>query len=129
MASERNRQTVLKFIAHQQDSKGRVNDDLVTEDLQWWIAGFGIYERKAYAEMIDTIRPRLSKWYAFTPVNTVAEGDQVTVEMTGTATMTSGKSYANDYCIIFKFRDGRIFSIREYYDTKTAHEFYSDILG
>jgi ketosteroid isomerase-like protein len=30
--------------------------------------------------------------------------------------------------MVFKLRDGRICSIKEYYDTKTANEFYADII-
>ena len=128
MTPEENCQTVLKFIKGQQDREGRVDESLVTDDLQWWIAGFGFYDRKAYREMIDQIRPRLAKWYQFTPSNTIAGGDQVAVEMTGSATMVGGKSYANSYCMVFKLRDGRICSIKEYYDTKVAQDFYADIL-
>jgi ketosteroid isomerase-like protein len=128
MTPEENRQIVFKFIKSQQDHKGKVDESLVADGLQWWISGFGFFDRKSYAEMIETIRPHLAKWYQFTPTNSVAEGDQVAVEMSGNATMVNGRFYENEYCMVFKLQSGRIYSIKEYYDTNTARVFYADIL-
>lgn len=128
MTPEENRQIVLRFIKGQQDREGKVDESLVTDDLQWWLSGFGFFDRKSYAEMIRTIRPHLAKRYQFTPTNSVAEGDQVAVGMSGNATMANGKFYENEYCMVFKLRSGRIWLIKEYFDTKTADNFYADVL-
>jgi ketosteroid isomerase-like protein len=52
-----------------------------------------------------------------TPVNAVAEGDQVVVEFAGEGRTKDGREYNNRYCSVFRVADGRITHIREYLDT------------
>jgi ketosteroid isomerase-like protein len=128
MTVEENRQTVLKFLKAQEERKGNIDESLVTADFQWWILGYGLHDMKSQMAIVEQIRPHLSKWYQFEVKNMIVDADQVAVEMFGTATMTTGKVYKNDFCLVFKLRNGRICSIREYYDTKVARDFYADIL-
>jgi ketosteroid isomerase-like protein len=46
-----------------------------------------------------------------------AEGDKVAVEYESDTPLTSGKRYQNTYHNLFVFRDGKLASGREYYDT------------
>lgn len=46
-----------------------------------------------------------------------SEDDAVIVEQRTRATLANGVKYDNDYCFIFKLRDGRICRMREYMDT------------
>ena len=48
----------------------------------------------------------------------VAEDDVVVVEAKGDATTHAGTRYDNDYCMIFRLRDGKIAEVREYMDTE-----------
>ena len=48
----------------------------------------------------------------------VAEGDTVVVEHRLSATLPNGRSYVNDYCFIYEVRDGKVWRIREYMDTR-----------
>ena len=52
-----------------------------------------------------------------TPVNAVAEGDQVVVEFEGLGRTRDGRPYNNRYCSVFRVANGRITHIREYLDT------------
>ena len=52
-----------------------------------------------------------------TPINAVAEGDQVVVEFEGEGRTKDGRDYNNRYCSVFRIADGRITRIREYLDT------------
>jgi uncharacterized protein len=52
----------------------------------------------------------------------VAEGDMVVVEHRLSATLPNGRSYVNDYCFVFEVRDGRVWRIREYMDTRGGWE-------
>jgi len=45
------------------------------------------------------------------------DGDTVIVEQRFSAKLPSGKPYENDYCFVFKVRDGKIAEMREYMDT------------
>ena len=48
----------------------------------------------------------------------VAEGEVVVVEHRLSATLPNGRSYVNDYCFLFEVRDGKVWRIREYMDTR-----------
>jgi ketosteroid isomerase-like protein len=52
----------------------------------------------------------------------VAEGDVVVVEHRLSATLPNGRSYVNDYCFIYEVRDGKVWRIREYMDTRGGWE-------
>jgi uncharacterized protein len=52
-----------------------------------------------------------------TPINAVAEGDQVVVEFEGEGRTKDGRDYNNRYCSVFRIASGRITQIREYLDT------------
>lgn len=45
------------------------------------------------------------------------DGDRVAVEERMRATLVNGRSYDNEYCFIFRLRDGLIAEVREYTDT------------
>lgn len=48
----------------------------------------------------------------------VAEGDLVVVEHRLSATLPNGRPYVNDYCFVYEVRDGKVWRIREYMDTR-----------
>lgn len=48
----------------------------------------------------------------------VAEGDVVVVEHRLSATLPNGRPYINDYCFLYEVRDGKVWRIREYQDTR-----------
>ena len=48
----------------------------------------------------------------------VAEGEVVVVEHRLSATLLNGRPYVNDYCFVYEVRDGKVWRIREYMDTR-----------
>jgi ketosteroid isomerase-like protein len=48
----------------------------------------------------------------------VAEGEVVVVEHRLSATLPNGRSYVNDYCFVYEVREGKVWRIREYMDTR-----------
>jgi hypothetical protein len=48
----------------------------------------------------------------------VAEGDVVVVEHRLSAILPNGRTYVNDYCFVYEVRDGKVWRIREYMDTR-----------
>jgi len=48
----------------------------------------------------------------------VAEGDVVVAEHRLSATLPTGRPYVNDYCFVYEVRDGKVWRIREYMDTR-----------
>jgi len=51
------------------------------------------------------------------PQRLIADGDQVVVEAVGEMRTKAGVPYNNDYCLIYRLRDGKIVEIREYLDS------------
>jgi ketosteroid isomerase-like protein len=47
-----------------------------------------------------------------------ADGDVVVVEHRLSATLPNGRPYVNDYCFVYEVRDGKVWRIREYMDTR-----------
>ena len=52
----------------------------------------------------------------------VAEGEVVVVEHRLSATLPNDRSYSNDYCFVYEVRDGKVWRIREYMDTRGGWE-------
>lgn len=52
----------------------------------------------------------------------IAEGDRVLAEWSTRALARSGGRYDQHCLAVFTVRDGKIVSVREYFDTKHAHE-------
>jgi ketosteroid isomerase-like protein len=48
----------------------------------------------------------------------VAEGEVVVVEHRLSAILPNGRSYVNDYCFVYEVRDGKVWRVREYMDTR-----------
>jgi ketosteroid isomerase-like protein len=48
----------------------------------------------------------------------VAEGNVVAIEHRLSATLPNGRPYVNDYCFVYEVRDGKVWRIREYMDTR-----------
>jgi uncharacterized protein len=51
------------------------------------------------------------------PLRIFADGDHVVVEARGDMKTKAGIRYDNEYCLIYRLRDGRIVEIREYCDS------------
>ena len=58
----------------------------------------------------------------FTLHNAIEDGDQIALEMSSHAEMADGFVYEQLYCFVISIRDGKIFELREYLDTKLAQE-------
>lgn len=62
------------------------------------------------------------KGIKFTIKELTAEGDRVAVEATSLGEHVSGKTYANEYHFLARFRDGKLVQFKEYMDTELATE-------
>jgi ketosteroid isomerase-like protein len=65
----------------------------------------------------------------FTLHDMTAEGDRVAAEVSSHAELASGAVYANQYHMLFAFRDGRIAEVKEYNDTLHAQEVFGSLSG
>jgi ketosteroid isomerase-like protein len=98
----------------------------LTPDLQWIVpksmrTALGpVSGREEFLEacaMLATIFPQGLKIKVH---HAYCDDGTVLVEFSYTGTTASGRSYDNDYCVVFIFTGARISTIREYADTKHA---------
>ena len=57
-----------------------------------------------------------------TVLGSVAEGDQVAVEVESRGDLRNGRQYRQQYHFLISFRDGKIAVVREYLDTHHAFD-------
>lgn len=103
--------------------------ELLHDDVTWWVPPgsdmAGTYEGKAKVlEFMGGAVDLYSQEHPMTVTleHVVAEGDRVCVEFVLEAKTARGLDYRNHYHFAFRIQDGRIREVREYVDTKTAHE-------
>ena len=64
--------------------------------------------------------------YTVDVTSVIGEGDEAAIEYSATGKMRSGDIYNNNYVVKFTSRDGKLVSIRPYFDThyvsKTLHD-------
>jgi ketosteroid isomerase-like protein len=117
-----NRDRVERLFAAINTKKTSI-DDLLAEDLSWWIIGdiksSGIKDKRTILIGIKLLH-RIYQGFAFTLHDFTAEGARVAVTAESHGIHKSGKIYHNHYHFLFKLRDGKIREVREYFDTKHA---------
>ena len=65
----------------------------------------------------------------FEILSMTAEEDRVAAESKGRSTLVNGTPYNNEYHMLFRLKDGKIFQIREYFCTKLTEEAFGPILA
>ena len=131
MKLQENKHAVLGFCAH--FKRAAIADllDGMSEDATWWILGkphlFSGAGTKSKADM-DRIWGGLFRHMRdglqMTVIGMVAEGDKVAAEIRSHADLTDGRSYENQYHMLFTLRQGKIVEVKEYADTLLiAHMF------
>ena len=99
---------------------------LFAEDIEWRVMGSSAWSKHAKGlanverDLVGPLFARFAGPYLNIPELILADGDHVVVLAKGDAETVEGKRYANDYCFVFRMRDGRIVEVREYMDTILA---------
>lgn len=102
--------------------------ELLTPDGTWWVAGSleGTSGTHGKEELGRLLQGAASLYEGgamrFTPDRMIAEGNFVAAEADSYAELKNGRVYRNRYHLLFEIVDGKIRSVREYMDTKHAHE-------
>ncbi|WP_169814670.1 nuclear transport factor 2 family protein [Nocardia pseudovaccinii] len=99
---------------------------MMTDDATWWVAGdlpiSGDHDAQGIRNMINGLSKVTVGSVKFAPVGIIAEDNRVSVEVESDADLENGKHYSNKYNLVFEFDGGRIARVREYTDTKKAHD-------
>jgi uncharacterized protein len=115
--------TALEFLATLERQDFEALGEQLTEDATWTMMAPSIDPpplagREAILaffaagdQVFETGGPKL------TIGRTVAEGDHVAIEATGTAPLHNGRTYDNRYHFAIDLRDGKVAAVREYMDS------------
>ena len=123
MPAAENKKTVRQIYEAMERGDRSVFAEAVHPDYVWRLAGR--YSWAGSFEGQDNVRRKLLRplfnqfetEYRANAVNLIAEGEFVVAEVRGDVMTKSGARYDNEYCFIFRFRDGKIAEITEYCDS------------
>lgn len=120
MSAEQNRTAALKMV--DAVSKGFIDDDLVTDDVIWWIPGAGLFNREQFSVVMNSFDALRASMGTMTVVGTTAEGDRVAIEGEAEIPLKNGTLYKNTYHFLFQFRGKKICMVKEYNDSASANQ-------
>ena len=124
--TERNRALVTK--AYDGLAKGDPTHftALFAPDIEWRVMGSSAWSKHlkgleaVQRDLVEPLFARIDGPYLTTAELVLADGDRVAVIAKGNAATVDGGRYDNDYCFVFRMRDGMIAEVREYMDTILA---------
>jgi ketosteroid isomerase-like protein len=122
--SDDNKQLLRQIFAELAAGNSRPMVERLAPDVAWTVMGRTPWSRTyrgkqaVLGELLGELRARLADRYRATAERLIAEGDLVVVEARGHATTTAGLPYDNQYCFIYRIRDGAIQEVTEYLDTE-----------
>jgi ketosteroid isomerase-like protein len=124
--SEQNKQVVVKFIEAMGSSDPTTAAQCLAPDAITVAKGFskfaGVRHYDVIIGMIGAFKQLVPTGLSPTIHTVTAEADRVVVEFEGNARLANGKSYCNQYCMVFTLRDGKIKQVNEYFCTLLANE-------
>ena len=127
--SSESKAIVSRYVAALESGDVAAIRDCFTEDATWWLGGelpiSGTWRGRdaILGGFFGTAMRFYEPGSADLEVTTLlADGDAVTLEWTSRARTVSGDPYENQCAAVFRVRDGRIASVREYMDTLYASE-------
>lgn len=118
-----NKETIRRIYAALETGDRGVFGESVHPDYVWRFPGHSDWSRRFEGQeniRRDLLAPLFNLFadtYTARAINLIAEGDQVVAEVRGSVLTKAGQRYDNEYCFIFRFRDGKIAEVVEYCDT------------
>jgi len=129
MSASQNKKTALEFLTAL--SRGELDRAraMVTEDATWQsppsLAGGPFRGREAifgtYIAVDDQLFETGTRSYDFEILNAIAEDDSVAIEMRHVDQAMDGTAYDSQYHMLYRFRDGLICEVKEYFDSLFMH--------
>ena len=103
--------------------------EMLADEVTWWVPPgsdmAGLYEGKA--KVLELMGSGIGLYDQTVPMQIdvqemVAEGNTVCVQFVLSAKTAKGRDYRNHYHFVFKTKRGKISAVKEYVDTKYAHD-------
>lgn len=123
MSAAENKETIRKIYEAMERGDRSVFGASVHADYVWRFPGHASWSRRFEGQETirrELLRPLFALFatdYRARAINLIAEGDYVVAEVRGDVQTKRGDRYDNEYCFVFRFRDGKIAEVVEYCDT------------
>ncbi|WLH65168.1 nuclear transport factor 2 family protein [Pseudomonas sp. FP2300] len=124
MSNSKTRDLALKYLSFMESGDVPAALELTSNDATFWFPASGNLSKTQYADFFSHISPLVIST-KFNIDGITEESDRIAIEVTGSAELTNGKTYNNQYHFLFIVRNGLIHQIREYADTAPAVVFMS----
>lgn len=103
--------------------RGEIDRAAFTDDAAWWMQGRGELAIDAFAEMQRQVAATLLDGPGRMEIHGVtAEDDRVAVEAEIHQPLRKGGTYTGSYHFLLRFRDGKAWLVKEYFDTARARD-------
>lgn len=104
-------------------SRGDIPDELLTEDMQaWTVTSQAWSERARYQGGVKLLATVFQDRLNYTIDSLTVEEDRIAVEAQAHGTLTNGEAFRNEYVFMLRIRDGRIASVREFFNPAPVKE-------
>lgn len=131
MGIEENKRIVEMFCGHFGHGAVDALLEMMSDDATWWIngkphlfPGAGSKTKVQMAQVWHGLYATLAGGLRMDVVGMTAEGDRVAAEVRSRAVTRRGKTYENDYHMLFRLRDGKVVEVKEYTDLMHAAEVF-----
>lgn len=125
MTPANHQQTVTRFL--ELFSSGAVAETMamLTDDATWWVAGTmpisGTYSKAQFEQLLSGVLDTCTGPIRIEPRTWTIDADRVALEAESFVDTRNGRRYNNHYHFLFRVRDGKVASVREYLDTMHAN--------
>lgn len=130
--SHANKDVVRRFLYALGQGDSETVDSLLAEECTAVCTGTSIVSRtRNRDEIVATARyfnRTMKDGVRFEILTMTVEDNRVSVESEGFSELNNGVAYNNQYHFLFFLRDGRIWKMKEYMDTKLADEVLRPII-
>lgn len=131
MGTEDNKRLVELLNSHYEHSDIDAILGLLADDATWWVNAkphlfpvAGTLTKAQYGDVLREVRASLDGGMRMEVSGMIAEGDRVAAEIQARAETRSGRTYLNDYLMIYTILDGKIAAVREYTDLLSINEVF-----
>jgi len=128
MGTAENKKRIETYFERIRTGDPRVTE-MLADDVTWWVppgsAMGGLYEGKT--QVLELMGRGVGLYDRTQPMTIdvqemVAEGSTVCVQAVLSARTAKGRDYRNHYHFVFELESGKICAVKEYVDTKYAHD-------
>lgn len=123
MSAEANKKLIQDIFAELETGKGTLFVATLADDVILRVTGQYSWSRtfsgkaSVLGDLYGYVRSVVQPGARTIPLRFFADGDHVVVEARGDMTARNGEKYDNEYCLIYRFHDGKIVEMREYCDS------------